>query len=119
MKKLLFAAIMLLVASAAYGQAPADPPVIKVDSLKEFRYQYKGQPFPYDSGVSISDRQYVYLFKMSIYNQIENRTDEALKPVPRIVYVNKEVRKKGDGNKWIWGGGGTLLGLIAGILITR
>lgn len=118
MKKLLFAALLLFVSLAARGQAP-DPPPAKVDSLKEFRYQYKGQPFPYDSGVSVSDRQYTYLFKMSIYNQIEQRAEDALKPVPRIVYETKVVRKKGDGNKWLWGGGGTLVGLIFGFVIKK
>lgn len=87
----------------------------KEDSLSQFKYLYKDERFPFDSGVAISDKQYSFLLRQSIYNKLDSRLENALKPVPKIVYETKEVRKKGDGNKVAW----FLSGTVAGVIVTQ
>jgi|GEM_PF-4844448 len=89
----------------------------KEDSLSQFKYLYKEQKFPFDSGVAISDAQYSFLLRQSIYTKLDHRIDNALKPVPKIVYETKEVRKKGDGNKVVWFLSGTAAGVIVSQVI--
>lgn len=81
-----------------------------LDSLREFSYQYKGQPFPFDSGMSISDRQYNFIFRQGAFTELGAQMKNAIKVVPKTIYVDVPVRKKGDGNKVIW----TILGGVAG-----
>ena len=90
----------------------------KVDSLKQFKYLYFGEPMPFDSGVAISDKQYSYLLKQSIYRDLDSRVSSALKPVPKIVYETKEIRKKGDGNKLVWFLSGTTAGIVVTTIIS-
>lgn len=101
--KLLFTALLVLLALPALCQK-------EEDSLAHYAYLEKGEPFPFDSGVAISYVQYQVLFRNSLIERILTGTKEVLQPVPRTVYVEKEVRKKGDGNKVAWGLGGVGLG---------
>ena len=77
----------------------------------EIVYQYKNDAFPFDSGVSVSDRQYQFILRGQVYNVI---TEKAATPPPKIVIQTKEVRQKGDGNKIVW----FLTGTTAGIVVT-
>lgn len=110
--KLLAASMVLLLTAPVLAQTESNE--TKVDSLSNFAYLYKGEPMPFDSGVAVSDRQYQYLFKLSLISRIENGVNDILTPVPRTVYVDKIVRKKGDGNKGIW----FAIGAAGGSLIT-
>lgn len=117
---LLFAtAFLLLSLSSPAQEVTTAPPGIPADSLKEFRYLYKGEMMPFDSGVAMSERQYSFLLKQSIYVKLEEQTTSAINKVPEVVFVNKEVRRKGDGNKGAWGLGGALLGLVIGFFATK
>lgn len=105
--RLLFTAALLLVALTVKAQD-------KVDSLSNFAYLRKGDPMPFDSGVAISERQYQHIFKMALIGRIESGTDKILTPVPRTVYVDREIRKEGDGNKVTW----SSIGAAGGSLLT-
>jgi hypothetical protein len=100
--------IFVLLSWSVYGQAEEKP---KVDSLSQFRYLYKGEPMPFDSGVAVSHAQYVYLFTQSIFTGLDAKYQNAEKPVPKIVYVDREKRRKGDGKIWVW----LLAGLAGGV----
>lgn len=82
----------------------------------EFKYQYKEEAFPYDSGVSVSDKQYQFLLRQQLYNGISDKTKTE---PPKVIIQTKEVRRKGDGSKWKWGLGGLLLGSLAAFFATR
>jgi len=78
--------------------------------IGEIKYQYKSEAFPYDSGVAISERQYQFILRNQTYNEI---TEKTTLPPPKIIIQEREVRKKGDGNKVIW----FIVGLIPGVII--
>lgn len=111
-RSLLVGSLLIFLAVLSNAQQPI-PPIPPVDTLKEFKYQYKGEPFPYDSGVSTSDRQYTFMFNQFLLADMKAGIKESLKPVPKIVYVDKPVRMKGDGNKIVW----LLIGLAGTALI--
>jgi len=82
----------------------------------EIKYQYKSEAFPYDSGVAISERQYQFILRNQTYNEI---TEKTTLPPPKIIIQEKEVRKKGDGNKIIWFLSGATIGVLTGFLAGR
>lgn len=63
------------------------------DTLSEFRYLYKNEPFPFDSGVGISDRQYSYSMRQREFSAIN--IEGTLKPTKVVV-----VREKIPAKKW-------------------
>ncbi|MCE7039254.1 hypothetical protein [Dyadobacter sp. CY312] len=69
----------------------------------EVTYHYRNEPFPYDSGVAISDRQYQFILFMQGINKAKM---EAKVVPPKIVLHTITQRKKGDGNKLTWFGTG-------------
>lgn len=94
--KWIIALIMLAVGFGALGQG---------QDKGEITYQFKKQPFPYDSGVAISDRQYQFILSIQGLDKIQEKVTV---PPPQIVIRMVEVKKKGDGNKLLWGGGGVV-----------
>jgi len=79
---------------------------------KEIVYQYKGEPFALDSGVSISDRQYQFLMRSYALKGIQNTVTSGIEKAPKIVYIEKPVRNKKDRLTWF------LTGTAAGVLVT-
>lgn len=114
--KLTIAVAALLLSFACKGQM-ATPLPSSPDTLKEFRFLRKGEPMPFDSGIAVSYRQYVFLEISSIQDKAEQNTDSGLKALPEVVYVKTEVRRKGDGNKLTWSTLGGLAGIILGVTI--
>lgn len=114
-RKLLFFFFLITIAFCCKGQ---EPPA--VDTLKHFTILFKGEPMPYDSGVAVDYIQYQFIARQDIFSALQGRLGNALKPVPKIVYVDKIVRKKGDGKKstWFLGGAGAGIGLtLLGIIL--
>lgn len=87
---------------------------VLAQDVGEIKYQYKNELYPYDSGVSISDRQYQFIIRNQVYNVIHDKT---VIPPPKIVIQEKEVRKKGDGNRVIWSVIGVVIGVVLGVSI--
>lgn len=88
------------------------------DSLREFQYMHKGELFLFDSGVAISDRQYQFFYRNQAYKEIKSTVSTAINNPPKVIYVDRPVRNKGDGNKLAWGGGGVAVGTLLSIIIT-
>lgn len=69
-----------------------------VSYSQEFKYQRKGEPFPFDSGVSISHRQYVFIQQQQVIRDLTIKTDVAIKKEPalqvKIVEVPVERKKE-------------------------
>lgn len=65
-------------------------------TVGEMTYQYKGELFPYDSGVSISDRQFTHLYKQNKLKETKSIVRVALDrpPVVQVQYVDRIVEKK-------------------------
>ena len=60
----------------------------EIDSIPGFRYLYKGEAFPYDSGVAISDVRYREIVKKQQLVVIENRIQAAIPEIrERVVYI--------------------------------
>jgi len=87
------------------------------DTLPEIRYLYKGEPFPFDSGVVMSDRQYQFIYRNDRYKDIKSTVSNAILQPPKVTFVDREVRKKGDGNKVTYFSAGGGAGVILTILI--
>ena len=84
------------------------------DTLQEFRYMYKGELYPFDSGVAISDQQYQFFYRNQAYKEIKSTVTTAINNPPRVIYVDRPVRNKGDGNKLTW----SVIGIVSGIIIS-
>lgn len=85
-------------------------------SVGEIKYQYKGEPFPYDSGVAISDRQFTFIQKQSKIKEVKSVIRAALErpPVVQVQYVDRIVEKKPHWTKRALGIlGGVAIGIIA------
>lgn len=61
---------------------------------QEFKYQMKGESFPFDSGVSISHRQYVFIQRQQAIGNLSNRIETVIKKEPTVIRVPVERKKK-------------------------
>ena len=106
--------ILMFVPLIVFGQDKEAP----IDTLKkEIQYLYRGNFFPYDSGVAISDQQYQFLIRSYAIKSIQNTINYGTEKAPKIVYVNTPVRNKGDSNKIVWFFTGTAAGIAICALI--
>ncbi len=106
---------LLMLALTSFGQSPEPA----VDSLKNIKYLYKDQPMPFDSGVAMSEKQYMYFFKQNMYSGLKTGMDQALTPVPKVVYITTEVKKKKKGGGFWWFLLGTLPGAAGGYFLSK
>lgn len=90
----------------------------QADTLREFRYMYKGELYPFDSGVAISDQQYQFFYRNQAYKEIKSTVSTAINNPPKVIYIDREVPKKGEGNKIKWFGIGAVSGCILMLIIT-
>jgi len=81
---------------------------------KEIIYQTLGQPFPFETGVSISEAQYNFFFRTYALKGIQNTVNSGIEKAPKVVYVDKIVHDKKEGNKVVY----FLTGTTAGIILT-